>query len=297
MARRRRGRIKRGAAIAALIGSTLTMSVAQAHAAAGALDATFSDDGKALLPVTGEPTDLVTQPDGKVLITNAEGFTVARLTADGSPDNAFGGDGIVGVDFGQKSGGANSAALQPDGKIVVAGTVEVPAGGYRIAVARLTQSGALDPTFDPGGPEGDGKKLYDNLAPYSAEAVLIQADNKIVIAGTGQLGFQLARLHPTGEVDSTQWDYAHFDDYGTVYDAALAPDGKIVVAGYQQPQSGTDYDVAVARFNPSGTIDKTFAGTGQATYGPDDRSETATNVLVQPDGKIVLAGAPAAVRR
>src|SRR3954468_20878162 len=115
MARRRRERIKRGAAIAALIGSTLTMSVAQAHAAAGALDATFSDDGKALLPVTGEPTDLVTQPDGKVLITNAEGFTVARLNADGAPDTSFGGDGIVGVDFGQTRGGANAAALQPDG--------------------------------------------------------------------------------------------------------------------------------------------------------------------------------------
>jgi uncharacterized delta-60 repeat protein len=277
--------LKRAAAIAAAL--IATMSVAQAHAAAGQLDPTFSDDGKQLLPVTTDPVELITQPDGKVVtVSGRDGFTAARVNADGSLDRTFGGDSVVTIDFGQKSGHATAAALQPDGKLVVAGTVELPDASRWIAVARLTQSGSLDPTFDPGGPEGDGRKLYQNIGPDTADAVLIQADGRIVLAGSGWGSFLLARLHPTGDLDSTQWEYADFGDNAWVEDAALAPDGKIVVAGYR---SEDDYDPAVARFTPSGELDKSFGDNGTATFGPDHEDDVTKTVRVQPDGKIVLA--------
>jgi uncharacterized delta-60 repeat protein len=72
--------------------------------------------------------------------------------------------------------------------------------------------------------------------------------------------------------------------------AALAPDGSIVVAGFTQPVNAGDDDLAVARFTPGGSLDTSFAGTGTTTFGPDDRNDSAREVLVQPDGKILLAG-------
>jgi len=282
--------IKRGAAVAALAFATLTITAPHSHAdVAGDLDRTFSDDGKAFVHQSGEPPAIVAQPDGKVIVADQKSIGAARLNADGSPDRSFGGDGIAGAEFGG-SGGVTAMALQPDGKLLLAGTQEVN-GVRRIAVARLMPNGRLDSTFDPGGADGDGKKLYSGLFISSPDAMLVQADTgSIILAGSSQIGMHIARVTSTGAVDNTQWEFASFPDQSFTTGAALAPDGKIVLAGFTTSNMSGDSDVAIARYKTDGTLDKSLAGTGMATFGPDDNSEQADAVKVQPDGKIVVAG-------
>jgi uncharacterized delta-60 repeat protein len=73
---------------------------------------------------------------------------------------------------------------------------------------------------------------------------------------------------------------------------ALQADGKIVAAGTQtfnSPAAGGS-DFALARFNPNGTLDGSFDGDGKLTVDFFGSSDFATNVAVQPDGKIVVGG-------
>jgi uncharacterized delta-60 repeat protein len=98
-----------------------------------------------MLPGGGEARAVLVQPDSKIVVTGNPGLsevvTVTRLNPNGSPDTTFNGDGTATIDF-----GASGAVLQPDGKIVVAGTAQ--AG---VAVARLNANGSPDATFGAAG--------------------------------------------------------------------------------------------------------------------------------------------------
>jgi uncharacterized delta-60 repeat protein len=245
-------------------------------------DPTFGDDGKVMLPFELSPAHVLAQPDGKVVLTDEESFSVVRLNEDGSPDRGFSGDGVVIVDF---AAGIRAAALQPDGKVVVAGAL----GAASIAVARFNGDGSLDRTFDPGGADGDGKKVYSGetrLGMNTPGAMIVEPDGRIVLAGPSTLGVTAARLGPDGRVEQADFEYANASRGDDVHAAALAPDGKIVVAGWSA--RGTDYDALVVRYNVNGSLDKSFAGTGRLDLGPAERHDEAMSALVQPDGKIVL---------
>jgi uncharacterized delta-60 repeat protein len=282
----RRLRLPRWSAIAALAVTALALCVGVALAAtAGDLDPSFDGDGKRILPLRAAPGDVLAQPDGKILVTDIDSFTILRLNSDGSLDNGFGGDGAVAADFGAGAK-IGSAALQADGKIVAAGLT----GSGAIAVARFKPNGSLDPTFDPGGPDGDGKKVYTDRVMIPA-ATLVQPDGRIVIAGASPAGITAIRANPDGSLDGTSFASAHdLFDHESVSAAALAPDGAIVAAGHSQTGGSNDLDIVVARFNPNGTLDETLAGTGMTKLGPNDRDDSAREVLLQPDGKILLAG-------
>jgi uncharacterized delta-60 repeat protein len=278
----------RVAGIAALTLCALALSVGVAVAAtAGDLDPTFDGDGKRVLPLRIDPGDVLAQPDGKTLVTDSRSFRVLRLNSDGSLDNGFGGDGIAAADFG--AGAAiGPATLQPDGKIVVAGSTASGA----IAVARFNPNGSLDPTYDPGGPDGDGKRVYTNLPGLAyAGGLVVQPDGRIILAGSYSSGITAARLGPTGAYDGTAYEYADdFDDSETVTAAALDSDGSLVLAGYSQTFGSSDLNAAVVRFKDDGTLDKSLGGDGMVKLGPNDRDDSPNDVFVQPDGKILLAG-------
>jgi uncharacterized delta-60 repeat protein len=200
--------------------------------------------------------DLVLQPDGKILAVVAvlgdgvsgppfSSFTLIRYNADGSVDPAFGHRGFAPGNQATAAAGA----LQPDGRIVVAGTVVV-GGVNRIAVARYDANGSLDPTF-----AGDGVALLDGVEGVGSDIALL-ADGRIVVAGTG-LGsdandFLLARFLADGSPD------ASFGTAGRVFTdvpgnpsqeqlsaLALQADGKIVAAG--STSDGVE-DMALARY-------------------------------------------------
>jgi uncharacterized delta-60 repeat protein len=160
------------------------------------------------------------------------------------------------------------------------------------AAARLP--GDLDPIF------GSGGKVTARIGSQVswANAIVIQPDGKIVVGGdqgpptAADWGFGVARFNPNGSLDTT------FGSGGTVSMAfgksaeinglALQPDGKIVAAGWTfTPYVGDDF--ALARFNPDGSLDPSFGDGGRVTTDFTSLDE-GNAVVVQPDGKIVVAG-------
>jgi uncharacterized delta-60 repeat protein len=209
---------------------------------------------------------------------------VARLTAGGALDPAFGDGGIATSDFGGDDFGL-AMARQANGRILVAGqsSPTVPTDETLGAiVTRLRAIGELDPDF-----AGDGRLTLPGTS--NARAVLVQPqDGKIVVAGTadGSQKMTVTRLMRNGSPDPT------FDADGTATigfpavlttGAVLQPDGRIVVAG---SSSG---DFAVARLNSNGSPDATFGTAGKVTV--DFGGPTFANaVALQPNGRIVVAG-------
>ena len=151
-------------------------------------------------PGRGQRNAVVLQPDGKIVVAgeivpDSPAMAVVRLRPDGSLDPSFAGDGRSAVDFGTPAGSAFDVALQPDGKLLVAGAAGDGPGNNDFAVARLQPNGLLDDTFG-----GGGKVRLQAAASEAASAVLVQPDGKIVLtgnsaAGPGQISdIALARL-------------------------------------------------------------------------------------------------------
>jgi uncharacterized delta-60 repeat protein len=253
----------------------------------GVLDTTFENDGKKIFSwgALSRAQAVVAVSNGKILLAGFSGpeggnIQVARLNANGLLDKTFGTAGKAAIDFGGDDFGM-AMARQANGRILVAGRSSA-AGAV---VARLRATGTLDPDFD-----GDGRVTLPGGG--SASAILVQPDRNIVVAGNaaGSQMMTVTRLTPNGSLDTTFGTAGTATiDFGVTADlaagAALAPNGKIVVAGYTQASE----DVAVARLNANGSPDPTFGNAGKATV--DFGVATFGNaVALQPNGRIVVAG-------
>ncbi|WP_327360960.1 calcium-binding protein [Streptomyces sp. NBC_01296] len=161
----------------------------------GSLDPAFSGDGMVTADFGGTEfgNAVAVQPDGKVVAAGSGGVGVAllRYNADGSPDGGFGTGGRTSVRFPGDGGGANAMALQPNGKIVIAGQADDPNSqeGNDFGLARFNTNGTVDTGFD-----GDGFVVTGFLDWDDARGVLVQPDGKIVAAGYGAgYAFAVAR--------------------------------------------------------------------------------------------------------
>ena len=222
--------------------------------------------------------------------------------ADGDLDPSFSGDGRVVSDFGADER-AEGVAVQPDGRVVVAGT----GCGGDFLVARYDAAGAPDTTFD-----GDGRVCVD-VGAGSADRgvdVLVLPDGRLVVAGTSAGNFALVRLTAAGAVDQTfgAGGRATFDFGGAeeLRDAALAPDGGIVMVGETPtvgcvglpgPTPGQSVGIAVARALPNGAPDPAFAGDGTVVLSSPNLVQRGLAVAVQPDGRVVVGGRTASCSR
>ena len=189
-------------------------------------------------------------------------------------DSSFNGDGTLVTDFGDVTG--PDIAIQDDGRIVAVGRA-----GSDFALARYNPDGSLDLTFS-----GDGKLTTDFGGSDQARGVVIQADHKIVVAGWGDsTDFALARYNPDGSLDPTfAGDGKLTTDFGSsdgAEDVVLQSDDKLVAAGR------SNSDTALARYNPDGSLDTTYAGDGKHTT---DFGGGAAGVAIQADDRIVTAG-------
>jgi uncharacterized delta-60 repeat protein len=206
--------------------------------------------------------------------------------AAGELDPTFSGDGKLLTDFGDKDT-AFSVAVQADGKVIAAGDSFAGPNSIDFALARYNPDGSLDPTFS-----GDGKVLTDFGGSSSAGDVTIQADGKIVAAGSAGDSFALARYNTDGSLDPTfSGDgkvLTHIGGGGFASGVAIQADQKIVAAGVSFNVSG---DFALARYNADGSLDSTFSGDGKLTtdfFGEFDAADGG--VAIQADQKIVAAG-------
>ena len=266
----------------------------------GTLDTSFDGDGMATLDYFGgvdAAEAVLVQPDGSIVLagygSGLRCFMLARLNADGSPDSRFQGDDMIDVGsfcvrFGTVTDAARAAALQADGKIVVAGTTFADGSNENLAITRIEPAtGAPDRTFN-----GTGERTIDLGGGDSVHSVLVQPNGKIVLAGSGAAGedFVVTRLNADGSTDASfggdgvlNIDFGGAD-YG--YAAALQASGKIVVAGTSTGPSELS-EAAVARLQPGGSLDTTFSGDGRQTFRP---GAGLLGAALQANGRILVAG-------
>lgn len=206
----------------------------------------------------------------------------------GDLDPTFGENGMVSTDFGPDGDGASAMAIQPDGKIVAAGEA---AYGAEFGLARYNPDGTLDVTF------GDAGRVTTDIPPSGAYAMAIQPDGKIVAAGGGRR-FALVRYRPHGTLDPTFGGDGVVTtnlnpEYDVAYAVAIQADGKIVAAGVSSIEARRyldDTKIAVARYNPDGSLDTSFGGDGRVTTDFTGTYDAAYAVAIQTDARIVVAG-------
>ena len=273
----------------------------------GSPDTSFGVNGIARTPIDLAPNgldrahDVALGADGTIVLAgrarDSAGdwqWAFVRYLPNGVLDTTFSGDGIQTLALGGWSGwyhGAASLQIQPDGKVVAAGSV-TPAW----TVVRLGPDGTPDNTFGSDGVVQT--QIRDPADRDAASAIQVLADGSLVVAGSTDSensDFAVARYLPGGELDTT------FGTNGLVVTPGIGPDavadlellteGRLLVAGYD---SGTDPGRAwfrLARYLPSGTLDSSFGDGGVATTDiPDASYADAYSVELQTDGKLVVAG-------
>jgi uncharacterized delta-60 repeat protein len=240
------------------------------------------------------------QPDGKIVVagyssstTGTATFVTRRLDTNGGLDGSFGNGGQVTADFGLNTRAVGfDLALQPDGKVLVAGSLSVncvtptDCTDTNFALVRYNPNGTPDTTF---GTAGQVTTDLGNL-PNTARTIAIMPDGRIVVAGFSKSGsFQfisLARYMPNGTLDSTFGSGGTLlsTEGGIVKALVVQADGKIVFC----VENGDSWKVK--RLNADGTADTTFHGTGSVTTDFNGYVATPADIIVQTDGHIVVVG-------
>ena len=255
----------------------------------GTLDSFFGTSGRVSTSFPDGAAEAfagVVQPDGRVVAVGRSpaGFALARYDKRGSLDAFFGAGGRVTTSFGGDAA-ALGVALQDDGRLVAVGGVS-----GRFALARYDADGSLDPFFGSG-----GRVTTSFTGEATATAVAVQADGKIVTAGSASNGtrsnFVLARYDADGTLDP------FFGAGGRVVTSlaadaealalVLQPDGKFVAGG--SVSDGVTSRFALARYDADGSLDPFFGTQGRivTTFSGDG---AASALVLQPDGKLIAVG-------
>ena len=265
----------------------------------GALDGSFGRSGIALanIPnnILSSASGVAIQVDGKILaggtvytLSGANAFIgmgVVRFNTNGSMDSSFGTAGVVtALPFQASRCGGAPVALQPDGKILLAGGCNKGTGANSTSfstILRFDSNGSLDSAFGTGG------------AAVLAEipsAIALQSDGKIVVAGGGTV----SRYNTNGSIDSSFGIFGSVGSIGTSAAVAVQSDGKILVAGTFSDQLSVtpDGDFALIRYNSDGTVDQGFGmhGGALADFFTGTSSAAAVAIAVESNSDIVVAG-------
>jgi uncharacterized delta-60 repeat protein len=238
----------------------------------------------------------------------ASNWTVRRFTVGGPRDLAYGGgDGIAMPDFEADAQRASDSALQPDGKLVIVGTV-IEGLTTKTAVARLTAAGALDPTFS-----GDGiRTIAAGEVGFIGTSVAVASTGRIVIAGstgvepgTGSTADQDAAVIALSSTGSRVGTFGGSDGIATVDVAGdrdmgegvdVQPDGRIVVVTTSIRAADDMSLMGVVRFTHDGALDLTFSQDARVviTFRSDVENwggSVGSDVVVNPStGEISVAG-------
>lgn len=252
----------------------------------GSLDTSFGSSG--IAPLSVRVFGVTVQADGKILVTgeNYPMALMARLLSTGQLDTSFGTGGQAPL-----IAAASTVALQSDGKILIAS-----GGTSSGSLARYNTNGSLDKTFGISGQAA-------TITPLNA--IVVQSDGKIVGVGanTSRLslsgnstGFGLVRFNTNGTIDTTfgarggvitAFTNAPNTSAGSV--RIQSTNGDIVAAG-SAGTSGTSTSFALARYLGTGKLDSAFGSGGLVTTSFGSNTATVASMVLQGDGKIVVAG-------
>ena len=236
-----------------------------------------------------------------VVLSSLVGIGTA-LAAPGDLDPGFGENGLWSLTIGSSASNAYAVVQQSDGKLVLAGTVEVDQFSFDFIVARLAADGTPDAAF---GADGIATVDFGGTGDV-AFAVIQQSDGKLVLAGTaGTAGIldevssdmALARFNADGSLDSTFGNAGvvtlDLDVFDYASDVIQQADGKLVVAGETNSTNeivGTGR-ATFARFNANGSLDTSFGSGGSVSvdFGGELQSR-ASSLAQQGDGMLVAVG-------
>jgi uncharacterized delta-60 repeat protein len=266
----------------------------------GSMDDSWGVNGVAITSVTtswDRVHKIKCQPDGKVVVagycgTNVNDLAVVRYNANGTLDSAFGTGGKFTFDFNEQSDRIEGLSLQPDGKIVIAGSATIIGQNYKGFVMRLTTDGVLDPTFNATGIVMLGEEV---------QGVAIRSDGKILCASD---------YNDEGGVYAFNQDGSSHASVGTngfassglrmaAIDIACTADGNFYMFGYSYGSPSRDF-VAVS-YQLDGSLQTCFGNKGVSKFdvgslvddGWGDKDNTEDYLykgVLQPDGKLLLAG-------
>jgi len=264
--------------------------------ATGALDVSYGNNGRVLSPASGAGDGLTAamlDAEGRVLVA---GYTqspgsydamVGRYTPSGAADSTFASGGRAVSALSDAGDFANAVAVQSDGKVLVASqSASADALSYDAVVQRFTAVGAKDFTF--GSPNGF---VRFDVTASSLPAALAVDDSSIYVTGGGTGDTWVARL--TIASGSIVWKKtlprAYADGPGeTVLDMKLDAEGRIVLSGWADNGSNTDF--MVRRLTADGELDASFGKNGTVATDVSGLNDYAAAVRIQPDGRIVVAG-------
>lgn len=282
-----------------MVGSHYEFAVAQ-FLSDGTLDESFGESGFATIEFSTFHClvkAITVQEDGKIiLVGNYDNnyYTdpaIARFNEDGTIDTTFGVDGLVKFDLSAQFDDFNDVVVQPDGKIVVAGS-SYKYGTDDFLLVRFNEDGSTDNSF---GVDGFVYSDFDETEDV-IYSVLLQKDKKILVSGYsgyGSVYFAAARYLENGLLDPT----FSIDGKITIesgsradksYSMAFQSDSSIVLAGNHHAGATDEY--MFARISTFGVLDNTF-GTGGILYiSTLNATDIIKDVVVQSDDKIVACG-------
>jgi|GEM_PF-1078220 len=225
--------------------------------------------------------------NGKILVVGSFGLFsgVVRRNANGSLDSTYGRHGFstfAPID-------QPTAAMQSDGKIVVAGSTGSDNDNF--VAARYNTDGTIDKDFGDG-----GIRVVDLHSEFDvADAVAIQSDGKILIGGEtfhdSYNQFGLVRLNVNGSLDRGFGEQGivntQFGNLSNIVSVLIQPKGKIIAVGTLVTNMGEEF--AIVRYGRDGALDSSFNGTG-IMIADFPSSTYVTAASLQADGKVLVGG-------
>lgn len=223
---------------------------------------------------------------------------VFRYNVDGTPDTTFNATGKKIIELANRGSAGWGVAIQPDGKIVICGNASSVVGSpeiweFSLFILRLNADGSRDTTF------GSNGQVVIPVASHNQGTFLSMAvapDGKLVIAGDKNSSMWVLKFNANGSPDTTFGFNGSVTTNGggiggSARTVAVASDGKIVVGGCRRVSNYEEY--SVVRFLPDGSLDTTLNGTGiGGVFGPG----CVSDVLLEPDGDMIISGANATER-
>jgi uncharacterized delta-60 repeat protein len=289
----------------------------------GRLDTTFGTAGKVTTAVGPDTRrdrahDVAVLDDGKIVVAGfadmgpgagRRNFMLARYNPDGTLDTSFGSGGLVVTPVAPGDNNdvvtTNGLTIDRAGRIVVTGQANMGAGagGFNFALARYLPDGGLDGSFDGDGIVTTAVASGDNFDTPSGAA--IDDHGRIVTVGIAESGgfvfdWALARYTPDGSFDTSfgtggkmtmNVGPGNTDD--DLEDIVLQESGKILVGGGVAATAVTvDSDFLVARFNPDGSLDRSFGSGGivKTSTAPRSADDEVFEVALQSDAKLIASG-------
>jgi uncharacterized delta-60 repeat protein len=240
------------------------------------------------------PEQVLTEPDGGLLVigSSPSALDVVRLNANGSLATSFGQGGVASV---PNWGGGVSGSLLPNGSVVVAGQIGSASDG-RLAVARLTAAGELDPTFGTAGiavVSGKTPTLFDSYVATLPDGSVFDAFGSVFV-----------KLTADGSPDPTFAGGGRVALSGSAEQILAQPDGGVLVLSAGAPLAGGgESGATVSRYNSSGSLDTSYGTAGMTSFaarvsGSADAEgdASAVTLLGAPSGGAVVVGLDAGAR-